>query len=183
MSQTPISDMEGQLRLLMNIVAGEPPRRIRGHEVRRKAVRRRMAASTAAAAVAVVLAGGVGVAAVAQQGGPGQRPSGHNRLPVAQMSASVPNYYVVGRTTSRGNETEVRATATGAVRAQVRCPWRVPNVRPWPVASASNQMFFLVCQRATRPAGYATFLESRIYQFQVTSTGRVTGYTLVRGGS
>jgi hypothetical protein len=183
MSETPMSEMESQLRLLMNIAAGEPPRRIRGQAVRRKAVRRRMAASTAAAAAAVVLAGGVAVAAIAQPGGPGQRPPGHHRPPVAQISAGVPRYYVVGRTTPRGNETEVRATATGAVRAQVHCPWPVPNVRPWPVAPASNQMFFLVCQRATRPVGYATFLESRIYQFRVTSAGRVTGYTLVRGGS
>jgi len=182
MSETPMSDMESQLRQLMNIAAGEPPRRIRGQAVRREAVRRRMAAITAAAAAAVVLAGGVAVAAVAQPGGPG-RPSGHTQPPVAQISASVPRYYVVGRTVPRGNETEVRVTATGAVRAKVHCPWPVPNVRPWPVAPASNQTFFLVCQRATRPAGYATFLESRIYQFQVTGTGRVTGYTLVRGGS
>lgn len=182
MNETPMSDIESQLRLLMNIAASEPPRRIRGQAVRRKAVRRRTETITAAAAAAVVLAGGVAVAAVAQPGGPPQ-PSGHTQPPVARISASTPRYYVVGRTTSRGNETEVRATATGAVRATVRCPWPVPNVRPWPVAPASNQTFFLVCQRATRPVGYATFLESRIYRFRVSSTGRVTGYTPVRGGS
>src|SRR5215472_15972819 len=75
MSETRMSEMESQLRLLMNIAAGEPPRRIRGQAVRRKAVRRRMAASTAAAAAAVVLAGGAAVAAVGQPGGPWQRPS------------------------------------------------------------------------------------------------------------
>src|SRR5215472_2915850 len=126
MSETPMSDMESQLRLLMNIAAGEPPRRIRGQAVRREAVRRRMAAIMAAAAAAVVLAGGVAVAAVAQPGGPGQPPSGHTRPPVPRISASMPRYYVVGRIAPRGNETEVRATATGAVRAKVQCPWPVP---------------------------------------------------------
>jgi hypothetical protein len=177
-----MSETEKQLRRLMNIAVSTPPHQISAEGVRRGAIRRRIAAS-AAAATAVVLAGGVAVAFAAQQGAAGPQAPGRPPSPSVAMSSGVPRYYVAGLSTSRGNETQVRATATGAVRAQVRCPWPVANVRPWPVAPADNQTFFLVCQQATRPDGYVTFRESRIYQFGITSTGRVSGYSLVRGGS
>lgn len=178
----PTSQTEKQLRMLMNIAVGEPPRRLTAEAVRRGAVRRRMAASVAAV-TATVLAGGVAVAFAAQRAAPGPRPPGHARSPLASISTDVPRYYVVERQTGRGDETQVRATATGALRAEVRCPWPAANIRPWPVAPAASQTFFLVCQQASRPTGSATFRESRIYQFRVTSTGRVGGYRLVRGGS
>jgi hypothetical protein len=79
-------------------------------------------------------------------------------------------------------ETTVRATATGAVRAGIRCPLSGPYVITWPVAPADNQNFFLVCQGTTGPQSYAKVLESRIFQFHVTGSGLVTGDLPVRGG-
>jgi hypothetical protein len=181
-----------KLRTLMDIAAGEPRRRVTVDAIRRRVVRRRRAASAAAAA-AVVLAGGVGVAVAAQRAELGQRPAGpvtggHSRLVTVPGRSRVPQYYVVrsvipnnGNTANR-EETTVRATATGAVRAHIRCPLSAPYVIAWPVAAADNQNFFLVCQRATGPQSYAKVLESRIFQFHVTSSGLVTDDLPVRGG-
>jgi hypothetical protein len=57
-----------------------------------------------------------------------------------------------------------------------------PYVTSWPIAPATNQNFFLVCQAATGPQSYAKVLDSRIFQFHVTSSGRLTGDLPVRGG-
>jgi hypothetical protein len=84
--------------------------------------------------------------------------------------------------TANREETTVRATATGAVTARIGCPFSAPYVITWPIAPADNQNFFLVCQRATGPQSYAKVLESRIFQFHVTSSGLVTDELPVRGG-
>jgi hypothetical protein len=184
-------ELEVKLRALMDIAAGEPGRRVTVDAVRRGVVRRRRVASAAAAA-ALVLAGGVGVAVAAQRTELGHQPAepvtgGHSRS-VTVTGRGVPRYYVVrsaiptaGMAVNR-EETTVRATATGAVRARTRCPMSAPYVITWPVAPADNQNFFLVCQRATGPQSYAKVLESRIFRFHVTSSGRVTGDLPVRGG-
>lgn len=184
-------ELEAKLRMLMDIAAGEPRRRVTVEAVRRAVVRRRRAASAAAAA-ALILAGGAGVA-VAQRAELGHRPApavtgGHSRPVTVPGPSGVPRYYVVrsvipnnGSAANR-EETTVRATATGAVRTRIRCPLSAPYVITWPVAPADNQNMFLVCQRATGPQSYAKVLESRIFQFHVTGSGLVTGYLPVRGG-
>ncbi|HEV8219450.1 MAG TPA: hypothetical protein VGQ05_04195 [Streptosporangiaceae bacterium] len=187
-------EQAAKLRLLMDMAAGEPRRPVTVEAVRRGVARRRRAASAAAAA-ALILAGGTGVAvaAAAQRAEPGHRPAGPvpggPSLPVTLPGSSgVPRYYIVrsvipnnGSTANR-EETTVRATATGAVRARLRCPLTAPYAVSWPVAPAGNQDFFLVCQRAAGPQPSAKVLDSRIFLFHVTSSGRVTGVLPVRGG-
>ena len=185
-------ELEAKLRILMDIAAGEPRRRVNVDAVRRGVVRRRRAASAALAA-AVVLAAGAGVAVAAQRAELGHRPSGppsgsHSPSVTLPGRSGVPRYYVVrtvipnGGKTANREVTNVRATATGAVLARLRCPMSAPYVITWPVAAADNQNFFLVCQKATGPQSYARVLESRIFQFHVTRSGRVTGDLPVRGG-
>jgi hypothetical protein len=171
-----MSEMVTQLRALMSMAVGEPPRRIGAAAIRRRAVRRRLAAS-AGAAVAVVLAGSIGVAFAAAHGVRMVHPRVSTTHPI---SVAVPRYYVVRAT---GAETTVRAVATGAVRDKVRCPWRGPNVAPGVVAAGDQQTFFLVCQKFARPVGWAPVLESRIYMFRITASGKASGLVLVRGGS
>jgi hypothetical protein len=103
--------------------------------------------------------------------------------------AGVPRYYLVrsavpndGSTANR-ELTTVRVTATGAMRARIRCPVSAPYVMSWPVAPVSNQDFFLVCQRATGPASYDKVLDSTIFRFHLTSSGLVTGEVEVHGGN
>ena len=187
------SELETKLRTLMDIAAGEPGRRVTVDAVRRGVVRRRRTTSAAAAAAALLLIGGVAAAAAAQRGELGHRPAGpttggHSRTVTLPGTSGVPRYYVVrniipnnGSTPNR-EDTTIRATATGALRADIRCPLSAPYVITWPVAPADNQNFFLVCQRATGPASYDSVLESRIFEFRVTSSGVVTGDLPVRGG-
>jgi hypothetical protein len=185
-------ELEARLRMLMDVAAGEPCGQVTVDAVWRGVVRRRRVAS-AAAAVALVLASGAGVAFAAQQAEPGHRPTGlvtggRSRSVTVPGRSGVPRYYLArSRIPNSGSavnseETTLRATATGAVRARIRCPLSAPYVINWPVAPADNQNFFLVCQRATGPQSYAKVLESRIFQFHVTSSGRITGELPVRGG-
>lgn len=188
----PKREMETKLRTLMDIAAGEPLRRVTVEAVRRGVMQRRRT-MTAAAAAAIVVAGGIGVAIAAQRveraHGPGGPAVGTRSHSIAVPEhAGVPRYYFArevilnsGSTPNR-QQTTVRATATGAVRARVRCPLSAPYVVSWPVAVADSQTFLLVCQKATGPQSYAKVFESRIFQFQLTSSGRVSGYHLVRGG-
>jgi hypothetical protein len=174
-----MTEMKTQLRALMSIAAGEPPRRITAAAVRRGAVRRRMAAS-AAAATAAVLAGTFGAAFAAGHGGGPVHRRANTTHPI---SVAVPRYYVVRATTWRGQETTVRTVATGAMRARVHCPWPAPNVAPGVVAAADQQTFFLVCQKFAGPTESAPVAESRIYKFRITATGQASRLILVRGGS
>src|SRR5215469_476785 len=136
-------ELEAKLRMLMDIAAGEPRRQVTVDAVRRGVVRRRRAASAAAAAV-LVLASGVGVAVAAQRAELGHRPggpvTGHSRSITVPGRSGEPRYYVVrsvipnsGGTANR-EDTTVRATATGAMRARIRCPLLAPYVITWPVA-------------------------------------------------
>jgi hypothetical protein len=187
------SELEAKLRTLMDIAAGEPHSQVTVDAVRRGLVRRRRAASAIAAAAALLLVAGVAVAVAVQGTTPGHRPAGpasggHSRTVAVPGSGGVPRYYVArtvipnNGVTANREETTVRATGTGALLARIRCPLSAPYVITWPVAPADNQNFFLVCQRATGPASYDRVLESRIFQFHVTSSGVVTGDRPVRGG-
>jgi hypothetical protein len=68
------------------------------------------------------------------------------------------------------------------VTASIRCPWRGAQVAGGDFAATTSQAFFLVCQKSVRHGqGYQT-TGSRIYRFQVTGSGRVSGYARVPGG-
>jgi len=175
MSEIPTTEMERQMRILMNIAVGEPPRRVSAEAVRRRAIRRRAAAY---AAVAVVLfGGGVGGAFAAQRTGLGPK-RGNSPVAVGQ-----PRYYVARSLTKTGAETAVRATATGAVTGKVRCPAFAASVTQGPVAPAAHETFFLVCEKVTAQGLPTVVSESRIYRFAITRSGGVGGYALVRGGT
>ncbi|HEX9520534.1 MAG TPA: hypothetical protein VF940_30675 [Streptosporangiaceae bacterium] len=172
-----MSEMERQLRVLMNIAVGDPPHHVNAETVRSRAARRRAAAAVAAT-VAVLLVGGFGaiVSAWAAGIGHGTSPAGGSGRPVG-----VPRYYVEQGIVSRGHpETVVRARATGAVTASVHCPWPKTRTLLMSVAAASNETFFAVCAKTTGQDFVVT--ASRIYRFRVTASGHIRGYSLVRGG-
>ena len=158
--------MDGQLRDLLDAAVGDPPHRVTVEAVRRRVARRRVMEGVAAAIAAVLLTV-LGVAVSAQVTGPG--PAG------ARYSlAGVPRYYLQQSLSEASSSllTVVRATATGTVTATVRCPWPRAHIEAQD-AAAANHTFFIVCQTAT---------VSRIYQFRVAESGRISGYTLVPGG-
>ncbi|HYB88788.1 MAG TPA: DUF1707 domain-containing protein [Streptosporangiaceae bacterium] len=140
----------------------------------REPVGRRRAVGWLAAAVAAVLLAGVGVSLRA----PGPGPAGH-----AVSLAGVPRYYVqqaVGAAPP-GPGLAVRATATGAVTATVRCPSGQLGIRD--IAAAGGQTFFMVCQQIAGKGANIAVTGSRVYRFRVTGSGRVTGFSLLPGGA
>jgi hypothetical protein len=176
MTDIPSTEMETQLRVLMNAAAGDPPRRISVDAVRRGAARRRTATYLAAAA-AVVLVGGAGVALAAQPG---------RSAPAAAAGAAaggVPRFYIVQTSNGKGVETQVRARATSRVTAKVRCPSASPTVQLDSVTAAARQTFFLVCEDVSQPTYPFTVLSSQVYRFRVTNAGHIRGYAVVRGGA
>jgi hypothetical protein len=112
--------MERQLRDLLEIAAGDPPRPVTAGSVHRRMMRRRLL-EYGGAAVAVALVAGLAVAAAARGIGPVPAPAAP-----APSLAGVPRYYI--EQGPAGGKlpvtTVVRATATGRVKATVRCPWR-----------------------------------------------------------
>ena len=175
MNEIPLTEMETQLRALMNAAVGDPPRRITAEAVRRGAARRRLMAQLAVSA-AIIAFGGIGAALAAQSGGPG--PSGVTGSP----RANPPRYYIVQSFGPHRFQTAVRTTANGAVTATVHCPSAAPDISVSSVTPAAHETFFLVCDKTTltEPRSVLSF---RIYRFQITSAGRISGYTPVRGGT
>src|SRR5262249_14161016 len=151
-----------------------------------RGVLRRRQVAAAAATAAVLVVGGIGVALAGQRAGHAPRPVPGTPSPSAvspALSSGGPAFYIVRASTARGAYPPVRATATGAVRASIRCPGQAANVRPWPVASAGAGAYFVVCQRATGRSQSAPVRESDIYRIRLSSTGHVRSFVLVRGGS
>jgi hypothetical protein len=167
--------MDGQLRDLLDAAVGDPPHRVTVEAVRRRMARRRVMEGVAAAIAAVLLIG-LGVAVSAQATSPGPAGGAYSR-------AGVPRHYVQQSLSEASSPllTVVRATATGAVTATVRCPWPHARIEAQDVAAAVNHTFFIVCQRETGPDA-SVVTGSRIYQFRVAESGRISGYTLVPGG-
>ena len=146
----------------------------------REPAARRRGVGWVAAAVAVVLLAGVGVAVFTRAPGP-LRDVGPLRAR-GPLPAGVPRYYVqqsLGG--ASGPVTVVRATATGAVTATVRSPCR--QALRTDIAAASDQTFFMVCQGIVGRGVHGVVTGSRIYRFRVTGSGRIGGYSLVRGGT
>jgi len=181
----PHGDPQATLGGLMTTAADMPFPQIHIETIRR-GVRRRRRAASAAAVAAVLLISGVGVALAAQRNGQVQGPptpgtGSHSAGPA--HASRMPHFYIVRTSTSKGEFTTVRATATGAAKARVRCPVGAANAAPWPVAPAARQTFFLICQVGAGRDPSAKVSESRVYRFQVTSAGGVAGYVPVRGGT
>jgi len=143
--------------------------------VRRRHSRRVMEAVAAAAAVVLVAALSVAAAGVFGAG-PG---------PSAIPRAGSPRYYVQASfpgTAGRAQPVVIRATATGAVTATVRCPWPNSVIAPQGITAAGNQTFFVVCERAAKQGKLVAVTGARIYRFQLMRSGRISGYSPVPGG-
>lgn len=185
--------MDRRLRDLLSAEAGDPPHRITVEAVRRRVARRR-AREGAAAVAAAALAAGLGAALAAGAIRIGTPPAGSLRQP-----AGPPRYYVAQYWDQKAQKLvlAVRARATGRVTAVIRNP--LPGAQCGGgnvgVAAADNQTFFMTCikegstpsgsirrGRPIRQPGKIVSIETLIYRFQVTSSGQVTGYSLVRGG-
>lgn len=164
--------MDSQLRDLLDAAAGEPPHRVTPEAVRRRVRRRRLKEGACAALAAVVLAG-FGVAVAAVRSGPGP-------ADIGGFAPGLPRFYVQEGFGTPG--LVVRATATGAVTARVRCPWRGSQVAGGHFTATAGPAFFLTCQKSTQRGQTYLTTGSRIYRFQVTGSGQVSGYSLVPGG-
>lgn len=172
-----MNGMGNQLRDLLETAVGEPPRRVTVETVRRRVVRRRLLETAGMVAVALVVAG-IGVAAAFRVSG-ANAPSG----PVSHADA--PQYYVQASfpgTTDRPQPVVIRATATGAVTAIVRCPWPNSVVAPQGITAAGNRTFFMICEKVAKQGKLFAVTGARIYRFQLTRSGRITGYSPVPGG-
>src|SRR5215471_2738585 len=166
--------MNAQLRDLFTAAVGDPPRRVTVEAVRRRVIRRRRA-EWATGTAAVVLLTGLGIVVPGQVFGPAATGGGSN------APTGAPRYYVQTVATMPGHPvTMVRATATGAKTATVRCPWPKSNVADSGVAPADGRTFFLACQRISSSQPF-TVTGTRIFRFQLTSSGRVSGYSPVPG--
>jgi hypothetical protein len=159
-----VSSVESQLRDLLDAAVGDPPRRVTVERVRcRVARRRKLECVTSAVVVVVLLALGMAASAA----GPSR-----NSAADAGLRARVPRYYV---TVQDGPKTLVRSTATGAVTGTVPTP--SVTEEGCSIAAADHQVFFMACAVKRDPV---TLYEAvRIYRFQITATGRVTGYTRI----
>ena len=177
--------MEQQLRDLLIGEAGDPPHRVTVEAVRRRAVRR-WAAQAGAAGLAVVVAVGLGAAVstgVLHTGGSGSSAAGH---------AGPPRYYVSQTFDPKARKVvmTVRSRASGGVTAVIRPPLRGAQCGQGNagIAAANDQIFFMTCEISRwgpgkyGPASKPLSVKTYIYRFQVTSAGRITGYSLVRGG-
>jgi hypothetical protein len=190
--------MERQLRDLMIAEAGDPPHRVTVEAVRRRAMRR-WAAQAGAASLAVILAVGLGVAVSA-----GIFRTGTSAARGAGEHAGPPRYYVTQYFDPKARKLvmAVRARASGRVTAVVGDPMPGPGSSCGQgtvgLVAADDQTFFITCSvwrsapapgrrpglpRQFRRPGKITSIQSRIYRFQVTSAGRITGYSLVKGST
>jgi hypothetical protein len=182
--------MDDSLRDLLALAVGEPPIRVSAETVRRRAVRRQVGRAAGATVVAaVVVAFGVTLSAGAIRIGPAGGNSGRH-------PAGPPRYYLVEEA-SRARDGKltvkiaVRVTSTGRVTDVV------PGVRAMicagRLAAAGHDTFFVTCVRLRRapgnpgarpglPRGGKVTYDTTIYRFQVTSQGKVTGFSPVKGG-
>lgn len=166
----PTSEMEWQLRKLMEMAAGDPARPITIDMVRHVARRRTIAA--VASAVVIVLIGGAGAAVAA-------RTVGHQQVGATGLPRGVPRYYYEEDFTRTSSVGVIRATASGATTAAVHCPGPGSDPRIASVSPVGVHTFFMLCQNPPR----ASVSKSRIYGFRLTKSGRVSGYFLIRGGA
>ena len=172
-----------QLRELLDAAVGDPPHRVTVAAVRRRLVRRRVTEAVTVAAAVVALTGlGVAVAVQASRAIPG--PTSTPRHPAATSRHDAPRYYVQQSFGGGGRPPQpvVRATATGAVTATVRCPWPGAVVADQGIAATRSQTFFMVCEKVAKNGENYVITGSQIYRLQLTGSGRIGGYFLIPGG-
>lgn len=170
----PASEMEWQLRKLMEIAAGEPTRQITIDTVRRLARRRTIA--SVAAAVAIVLIGGAGAAVAA-------RTADRPQAAAAGLPSGVPRYYYENGVTNSNHPVNViRATVGGAITATVHCPAQNNHMTITSVTPIGLHTFFMMCQSFVKSGPNPVISKSLIYGFRLTRSGRINGYFRVRGG-
>jgi hypothetical protein len=163
--------MDKQLRDLFEIAAGEPPHQVTVPGVRRTFIRRRISACVAAALAVIVVSGAAAaVSAVVTRPGPANA-----------ISMKKPAYYLQAGNGAANFATLIQSTATGAITARVDCPWRGSHFTD--SAATSNRTFFIACDKLLRVSRTASAITTKIYRFALTSSGRITGYALVRGGT
>jgi hypothetical protein len=168
--------MDAQLRELFTAAVGDPPRRVTVEAVRRRVIRRRRA-EWATGTAAVVLLTGLGIVVPGQLFRPATTAGG------SSAPTGAPRYYIQTAATKPGHPvTVVRITATGAKTATVRCPWPKSNVADSGVVPADGQTFFLACQKISSSRPF-TVTGTRIFRFQLTSSGQIRGYSPVPGGN
>ncbi len=178
-----MSQMDLNLRELLELAVDEPPRWLSTEAIRRRAVRRRVT-QAGVVGLAAVLGLGATLSAGAIRIGPSSTSGTH-------QPTSPPRYYIAQASNPKAphEAVVVRATATGRVTAIVRDPVNALDCGG-NLAAAGHQTFFMTCQiwRSNKPkntrriVGIA-FLETFVYRFQVTRTGRVINYSLVKGSA
>jgi hypothetical protein len=169
-----VNHSDESLRDLLELAVGEPPRWLSLDAVRRRAIRYR-AVQAGVVTLAVFVAAGVG--ATIATGAVHGRPPATNG---SRLHAGPPPYYIVSYYDIRTKQQviSVRATATRRQIAIVREP--KPGLQCYgsgagEMAAADHQTFYMAC---SRPVSLDTF----IYRFRLTSSGHVTGESLIKGG-
>jgi hypothetical protein len=168
-----MNEMEMQLSRLFNAAAGEPPNQVTAQAARRQARKRRVIACVSVTA-ALAIAGSIGLAVSANAIAPHHVSSGHPQV-------TMPKYYFEMNPTNPitgTSENVVRSVATGAITGRVHCPGR--GLRTLGATADSRHTFFLACLANTKTANSD---DTRIYRFQVSASGRVSGFRVLPGGN
>ncbi|HET9897914.1 MAG TPA: hypothetical protein VFQ44_23540 [Streptosporangiaceae bacterium] len=167
---------------LLDLAADEPPRWLSIEAIRRRAIRRRVTQAGVTGLVAMLVVGlgaslslgAIKIGAVSTDG--------------TRRAASPPRYYVAQdfNRNAPQDAAVVRARTTGRVTAIVRNPRPGTQCGNY-ISPASNRTFFMTCQiwrsKPKGPRTKITFLETLVYRFQLTSAGKVTHYSLVKGST
>jgi hypothetical protein len=165
--------MDRNLRDLLDLAVGEPPRWVNLEAVRRQAIRRRVA-QTGFASLAVIVAAGL---AAVLSAGTSQAPS--QATGDSHPQAGPPRYYVLSQDAQE--PIQVRATATGKVTGTVPQPrGLICGNSSAGFAATDNETFFMLCTRWKSTPG-ATTVDTFVYRFKLTSAGRVGGFSLLGG--
>jgi hypothetical protein len=178
-----VSGTGTELRDLLEAAVGEPPRHVDLAAVRHR-VRRRRWTESGAVAMAIGLVGALGVIVFTHA--PGTGSAGPTVLNPAHVHAGEPAHYVQQVSSMRGPMVmRVRATVSGKVTATVHCPWQGAAIAPGAIAPAGLGVFFVACERSNSVKGSQNpqVTQARLYRFRVTAAGRVTGFSLVKGGT
>src|SRR5262249_47744423 len=120
------------------------------------------------------IAGSIGLAVAANAIGP-------HRVTDGQARPAMPRYYFeMNFTSPRGaSENLVRSVATGAVTGRVICPPNGPRSQAVSAAADSHRTFFIACMITPKKGSLST----RVYRFDVSGSGRVSGFRLLPGGT
>lgn len=177
-----MNEMEMQLSRLFNAAVGEPPNQVTAHAARSQALKRRIITCVSATA-ALALAGSIGLAVAAHA-------TARHAPATRNSQVSEPKYFVEQGFRPPGGfgqtQMAVRSTSTLAVTGHLACPGPFPYVAGESFAAARDHVFFLECQVLVHLGHKGTRFRqtgTRIYRFQLTSSGRVTGFRLIPGGN